>query len=95
MSIFTNWPRLHRLMLGETSYRCLESVKCKSMQNLIKNIPWRSRVVSIFTKIPRPAEIILGEPHHRFGYQKLDNFKIYKYVKYHQLYHVVQEVWSF
>ena len=43
------------------AYQCLDNVKCTSMQSLIKNILCRSREVSICTKRPRLAKMMLGQ----------------------------------
>ena len=42
-----------------------------------QNIPTGSRAMSIFTKRPRPAEMMLGEASSPFAYQWLDNGLVY------------------
>ena len=53
------------------------------MQYLIKkNIPFGLRLMSIYTKRPRLAKMMLANPRHHFAYQWLDNIKINKYAKF-------------
>ena len=56
-------------------YQCLDNVKMYMYAKFDQNIPCNSRILNIFTKRPRPAEMMLCKASSPFSYQWLDNGK--------------------
>ena len=91
MRIFTERPLQAKMMLGEASFflfiifvnQWLGNVKINKYANFNPNIPFGSRVMSIFTKCTRPAELMLSEVS-TTACQWLNNVDMHTYAKFGQ-----------